>query len=345
MGNVVDKSGNPISFSELNNDQRRQLVDVQQLFEAQRDARQTWSQSYAGSMRWVRKKGREYLHKKRGKRERSLGPRSPATEAIHAAFVDGRQHARERIAALAARLERVAPVNRALGLGRIPAVAAKIFRMLDDEKLLGSHVLVVGTNAMFAYEARAGVLCASELLATGDADLLWDPRHGVALLSSEVRREGVIGLLQKTDRSFQQRGPGDFRAVNRDGYYVDLIRPEDHSVMQPRARRSIGDRGDDLHASPILGLQWLVNAPRFEAMALGSDGYPARLVTPDPRAFALHKLWLSSLPARNPLKRPRDEAQATAVARMCRQYLGLEFADDELQALPARLRVLITQLP
>jgi ribosomal protein S12 methylthiotransferase accessory factor YcaO len=37
---------------------------------------------------------------------------------------------------------------------------------------------------------------------------------------------------------------------------------------------------------------------------------------PDPRAFALHKAWLSSLPTREALKKPRDLNQAQAVASL-----------------------------
>jgi hypothetical protein len=36
------------------------------------------------------------------------------------------------------------------------------------------------------------------------------------------------------------------------------------------------------------------------------DGSPARIVAPDPRWFALHKLWMSAQAKRNPLKRPKD---------------------------------------
>lgn len=43
------------------------------------------------------------------------------------------------------------------------------------------------------------------------------------------------------------------------------------------------------------------------------DGSPARIVAPDPRWFALHKLWMSAQAKRNPLKRPKDEAQGYAL--------------------------------
>jgi len=344
MREIMAESGNLIVFNEMSAEQRRQLVDLRQVFETYESARATQQHSYSGSMRWVTRKGHDYLHWKRGKSERSLGRRSPETEAKHAAFVTGRAEVAERITGLSKRLDEMAPVNRALMLGRVPTIAARIIRRLGDESLLGSHLLIVGTNALFAYESRAGVLLAGELLATGDADLLWDARQGIALVSSGVRREGIIGLLQKVDRSFQLRSTADFRAINGDGYFVDLIRPEDASVMRPGTRATVGEREDDLHASPIFGLHWLLNAPRFDAIAIGADGYPVPLVCPDPRAFALHKLWLSELPRRDPVKKPRDKAQALTVAQLCQRYFTLDFDSDDLQALPKRLLALAKRL-
>jgi hypothetical protein len=43
------------------------------------------------------------------------------------------------------------------------------------------------------------------------------------------------------------------------------------------------------------------------------DGSPARIVAPDPRWFALHKLWMADQPKRNPLKRPKDYQQGIAL--------------------------------
>jgi hypothetical protein len=327
----------------MSDEQRRQLVDCRQVFDEYRAARARWDQSFTGSMRWVTRKGTEYLHHKRRKRERSLGRRSPETEARYRAFVSGRAELEERLAQLSARLDRMAPVNRALQLGRVPTIAARVLRKLDDEGLLGSHLLVVGTNALFAYEAAAGVLLGAGLLATGDADLLRDARQGIDLVTPEVRRDGVLGLLQKVDRTFAPRSAGDYRAINADGYYVDLIRPQDDRVLRG-TRPTLGDRADDLRPSPIAGLEWLVNAPRFEATAMGADGYPVRLVTPDPRAFALHKRWLAAQPRRDPLKRSRDHAQALAAAEIAQRYLALAFDAPDLAALPRPLRDLAADL-
>ncbi|MFT5431751.1 MAG: hypothetical protein ACI9OJ_002449 [Myxococcota bacterium] len=324
-------------FNELRAEQRRQLVDARQVFSAWQLADGTFRRRFAGSMRWLNRKGRDYLHRKVGNRERSLGLRSPETEAQHDSFRAGRDTARTELKRLTARLDEMAPVNRALGLGRIPRLPARILRRLNTADLLGSHILLVGTNALFSYESRAGVLLEAGLLATGDADRLWDARQRMALLLPDVRRQGILGLLQKTDRSFKTRSPRDYRAYNADGYWVDLIRPEDRNFFRT-SRTTVGENDADLHGAPIGGLRWLVNVPRFEEIAIAEDGYPVRLVSPDPRAFALHKLWLSAKDDRDPAKRPRDVQQADMVAQLCTRYLGLSFDAEDLRALPETVR-------
>lgn len=331
-------------FSELDQQQRQQLIDSRQLFVAYREGRRTYERRFCGSMRWLTRRGKDYLHRKRGGSERSVGPRSPETEQQYRSFVEGRAALRERLKAMSQRMDEMAPVNRALNLGRIPKLTARILRRLDDARLLGQHLIMIGTNALFCYESAAGVFLEAGLLATADADLLWDARQRVALLLPEVRRSGIIEILTRVDRSFELAGPKAFRAVNAKGFYVDLIRPEDKNFFDPQARRSLGECADDLEAAPIYGLKWLVNAPKFEVVAIGADGYPLRVVSPDPRAFALHKLWLSKRPDRDPVKRQRDEQQGLAVARLCVRYFNLAFDSEALRALPESLRKLARRL-
>lgn len=324
----------------LSAEQRRQLIDVQQVFDSYRARRELLDNRYAGSMRWVEQGGREYLLRKRSRAETSLGPRSPETEGIHRQFLDGRTRVADEARALEARLEEMAPVNVALGLGRVPKLAARLMRRLHEAGLLGRHIHVVGTNALYAYEVRAGVRLQSGLLATGDADLLLDARRRLRLALEDVRQEGVLGIIRKVDRSFAPRAPGDFRAVNRDGYLVDLIRPQTRRVMSSSERDRIGESADDLRGSPIHGLNWLVNAPKFAAVAIDEAGFPVPIDTVDPRAFALHKAWVSELPDRDPVKKVRDRSQAVAVATLAARHLGLSFDGSVLSALPQELRAL-----
>jgi hypothetical protein len=103
-----------------------------------------------------------------GKIEKALGPRSAETEATWAAFSDGKAAAEVRAAGLRLTLEGMARVNRAMGLGRVPRLVGRLLRRLDDAGVLGEQICVVGTNALFAYEAHAGLRFDAGLLATSD---------------------------------------------------------------------------------------------------------------------------------------------------------------------------------
>jgi hypothetical protein len=326
-------------FSDLPVDRRRQLIDTQQVYAAWREADADKRRRFAGGMRWARRGGREYLLRKVGKRETSLGPRSPDTEEAYRAFTDGRTTNRERLRRLTARLDEMAPVNRAMALGRFPAVAARIARRCDQAGLLGRQLFVVGTNALFAYEAMAGVRIESGLIATGDIDLLYDARQRLSLaLRDDLRGGGLLGLLRQVDKSFELPGPRAYRATNQDGYLVDLIRPEARNVFARRDRAALTDLPEDMEGAAIFGLDWLINAPKVDAVVLDERGYPARIVAVDPRVFAIHKAWLAERPDRDPVKAGRDREQARAAARIATRYLRLSFDAPDLSAVPAAMR-------
>lgn len=91
-------------------------------------------------MMWKHINGREYLYRKMQAVAQSLGPRSEATEKAHAAFHAGRERIRARLGTLTARLNEMAPVNKALGLGRVPLVNARVLRQLDAAGLMGKVI-------------------------------------------------------------------------------------------------------------------------------------------------------------------------------------------------------------
>ncbi len=124
----------------------------------------------------------------------------------------------------------------------------------------------------------------------------------------------MIGLLRSVDTSFEPMGRQSFRAVNRDGFMVDLIQLLPKNRMAGSARSRIGTSPEDLSAAEIEGLAWLVNCPKVSAVTIDTRGYPVGLVVPDPPVFALHKAWLAARDDRDPLKRGRDAGQARLVA-------------------------------
>ncbi len=143
----------------------------------------------------------------------------------------------------------------------------------------------------------------------------------------------MIDLLKKSDSSFRRVGRQPFRAVNRDEYMVDLFKPRPMSVLATEPTR-LGDVSD-LEAAEIGNLEWLVSSPKFSQVVIGNNGYPAAMVCPDPRAFAVHKIWMSRRTDRDPLKKQRDRDQALTVAWIVNRHLPqYEFSSSELKMFP-----------
>lgn len=60
------------------------------------------------------------------------------------------RRAAERLKSLQGVVIGQAAINRAVKLGRVPLVGARIIRAIDDAGLLGNGIRVVGTNAIYA---------------------------------------------------------------------------------------------------------------------------------------------------------------------------------------------------
>lgn len=326
-----------MQFLALSNEQRRQLIDAQQAFkvwrEADREFRHGYPPLYKGyraKMHWKRIKGKEYLYRA----QKELGPRSAKTEQIKEDYTEQRTRLRSRLTRLESRLEEMRAVNRAMKLARVPKIAARVLRRLDRDGLLGKHVFVAGTHALYAYEARSGIIFSGELMATTDIDFLWDARQRFTFVMRDVSEVGILGLLRQVDPTFKRTAT--FRAANDDPYLVELIRPlRPNEALRPALKAS--EVEGDLEPAAIEGLEWLLNAPKFEEVVIDEEGRPLMLDCIDPRAFALHKLWLSRQPMREGVKRRRDAMQAHAVAAVAIQHLGLKFDRRELTALPKEL--------
>jgi len=327
---------NFIAPSEMNDTQRRVFIDAVQLFQTYMQVFRE-SRSYRGGMHWKKAKGKQYLFRSTDRYGygKSLGPRSEKTETILEQFRQAKQENSKRLSSIKDRLKEQARFCRAASIQRVPSVAAGVLRVLDQHKLLGKSITIIGTNAIYAYEAAAGVFVDSPIMATQDIDMLWDvkARLNLAAMNQDRPTGGMIDLLKKSDRSFRRVGRKPFRAVNKDGYMVDLVKPRPKSVIAAEPTR-LGDESD-LEAAEIGNLEWLVSSPKFSQVVIGNNGYPAAMVCPDPRAFAVHKIWMSRQPDRDPLKKQRDRGQALTVAWIVSRYLPqFKFSSSELKMFP-----------
>lgn len=325
-------------FLELNSDQRRELVNTRQRYQAWREA-SVREREMRGSMVWSTTKGHTYLtrvsYDRQGRRRQSsLGPKSTETERIKAEWEANRADAAKRLGMLTETLARQSAVNRVLELGRVPLLGAKIIRALDQHGLLGNGVRVLGTNAIYAYEAAAGVRIDPGVTTTEDIDLLLDSRRRLSFVATtDLDQASLLAILRRIDKSFGRSGQ-EFRAMNDEGYLVDLIRPMRDPPWNDDHQR-IGVDPDDLSAVEIHGLAWHESAPPFEATAIDEKGAPLRIVASDPRVFVAHKFWMSTRADRDPLKQRRDGIQAAVVAELITTHLPhLTFDRDNLRMLP-----------
>ncbi|HYJ29820.1 MAG TPA: GSU2403 family nucleotidyltransferase fold protein [Allosphingosinicella sp.] len=253
--------------------------------------------------------GRDYLYEitDRSGNGRSMGPWSDALATQFAAYRATKTQAKARRETGAAALEEACRLYRALRLPLVASEAAVILREADRRNLLGTDLLLVGTNAMPAYALEAaGFLDApSETL---DLDLAW------ASEGSTPREDTVWPLLKAVDPTFTVNTERPFQARNAAAYEVELL-------IAPSRTPSLA-RTDQPRPVALLEQEWLLKGRAVDHVVVGRDGTPARIVAPDPRWFALQKLWLSEQSKRNPLKRTKDARQ------------GLELLDAVHLAMP-----------
>lgn len=301
----------------------RQYIDAVAVFEAYEEAKKEAAQ-FRGGMYWH--KGQTsapevtYLVRtsSRGS-ETGLGVRSPETIAMYGTFHANKNLAEQRLAGLKNALDVHRRMNRALRVGRIAPIIVDILNQLEATKL-SEHFRVVGTHALYAYEATAGVFFNDAAVATRDIDLLWNVRNHLAFATALTRVDSsMLGALKKVDPTFRIRNSQKYTAVNKDGFEVDIIRrPKQDKDPHPV---KLSEADDDFWVAQAPRAHLLQDSPSFSAVIVATDGTMARMNTLNPASFIQFREWLSTLPERDALKRRRDSLQARAVEYVVKEYL------------------------
>lgn len=270
--------------------------------------------------------GRDYLCAiRRGTNHAtSLGPRDARTEEIHA-------RAAEDEARAGASWDRLLLQGRLYKACRLPLIegfAGDLLRELDADGFLGDHLRVVGSNALVAYELEAGHLVDPGLRATEDFDLTWVGQR----LDTGLVHAPLLSAFKRADATWTVNTEREFQVRNRRGEVVDVLVAPSLVASYPRS--------EAIRACTLVGQEDLLGGRPVVQTVVDLHGKPARLVAPDPRLFALHKLRLAHDPERNPLKRAKDRKQGEAVLALLGQHLPHYPWDDAfVGALPDHLRI------
>ena len=304
---------------ELDADAARQYIDARAAFLELERTRKNALQ-VRGGMVWKTVDAKEYLIRTSPTGgQKGLGRRSPETEAMYQSFTEKKQSVEERLEGIKTAVAKHERLNRALRVGRMPNIAVAILGRLANAGL-DAYFRVVGTHALYAYEAAAGVRFASEITATRDIDLLWDTRKRVTFAQKLAQDSpSMLAALQKVDKSFEIIEDQKFTAINKDGFEVDILR-RIATEADPHPIR-LSDAEDDFWVVQAKRADELMNAPEFSEIVVAENGTMARLTTIHPATFASFKRWMSQEPDRDPLKRRRDAMQAEAVEWVLQERL------------------------
>ena len=315
---------------EIGDESLRLLANLEQHYASWADAARVL---LPGRLAWKTVDGRDYLYRLlNGKGHgRSLGPRSEETEALHNAA----QAARLTVDTLWPTLRQEGAIYRTLRLPRISSAAADLLREFDLQGLLGESLMVVGTNAMAVYEieARTRFATAAGVDSTQDFDLTWVATQArqTTLSTIGTAPRTLLEVMKRVDSTYTVNTERAFQVRNANGYEVELLMPKSLEGTLPRA--------ETLAPIGLPEQDWLLPGKRVEHVVCGLDGLPTRLVAPDPRRFALQKLWLSHKPGRNPLKRPKDLKQGQLLLKAVEERMPDYPLDDEFRAtLPKELK-------
>ena len=146
----------------------------------------------------------------------------------------------------------------------------------------------IGTNAMAAYALEAAGTFRDVPDETENFDLAW-------IADEAASGTRLWDMLKAVDPTFAITTEREFQARNSKAYEVELL------VAPSRAGTlAAADRPRPI---PLPEQEWLLPGRRVDQVVPCRDGSPARIVAPDPRWFALHKLWLGAQAKRDPLKR------------------------------------------
>lgn len=320
----------------FNTEQRRQLQNLLQFYETWKEVSRSLAQ-LPGGMYWRVINSKEYLYKyvtNSGiKQSTSIGPKTPKTEAIAEDFQQAKKDLQERLEAIEGRIKTLAPIMRVLNLPAIDETAGKILRALDQVDYLGKNILVIGTYAMTAYEMTAETRFAEGFDATEDLDctIVIDPANPTDF--DFPRR--LLLTLKQVDKSFLVSRSSSKTVVNKGGYRVDLLISKD---LAPAMQQAMPWKPEELE-----GQEWLVLGTPVEQVLVDFNGWPVLVTAPDPRYFALHKLWLSKRPKRTREgKAPKDAGQGKMLLKAIQEFMphypvGAEF----IHSLPNELRQIL----
>ncbi len=280
---------------------------------------------FAGGMRWLPVKGREYLGRYRRdpvtgeQTTTSLGPRSEQTEAIYDRFMADRSLLDEQMTGLRPQMAEQARLAKALRLNRAPEDVGAVIRAIGMSDL-SEHLTLSGDAAVFAYENEMATLLPRELLPDGDIDLLLS-----GLDASEAVDE-LTGILKRSRVAL--RG-----STREDGSGVE-IRTEDglriRIVALAAVERMAGFYADEDYGGGEAA-QWAIEQSPVESLIIDRQGRSASIRALDPRSWCILRCMSMDLQEMSAIRRENSAELVTVMIRTTQERWPSPFDGNHVQ--------------
>ncbi|MDQ7068640.1 MAG: GSU2403 family nucleotidyltransferase fold protein [Sulfurimonas sp.] len=275
-----------------------------------------FNKSFRYRMGWNKVKDKEYLFKEclDTKKRESLGRKSDETIEIYEIFNKQKKELKESIKQSVTLMTKNEKLNKFSKISRVPNILVNLFRKIN-ELGLDEKVIIIGTNALYVYEAYSAVFIEEQHLATYDIDVFNKRDKKISFaLKEKMPQKTLKSILLDVDKSFQKSKDAPYRFENKDGVVVEIITPLSKKDLN-------NDTFSGVLNLEIDGTKWLSSSKLLKQMLIGNNGRCAYVTTINPLEYAVYKKWLGEHERKDYMKKQRDIKQSHLVTKLIQEHI------------------------
>lgn len=315
-------------FLSYTDEQRKHYINTELVYNNYIEKLKLFNKSFRYRMSWNKIRAKEYLFKEcyDTKKRDYLGVRDDKTEDIIVAFKKQKLEKKEQLKKIKLKLDKLEKLSKFYGLARTPNILVEFFRKVNELDL-DDKLIVIGTNALYAYEVYASVFMEDENLATYDIDIFnkRDKKLSVAL-RTKLPQKTIKSLLLDIDKSFLKSKEAPYRFINDDNIVVEIITPVSKNNLN-------SDTFSGVLNLEISGTKWLESSKLEKKMIIGTNGKCAYISTIRPLEYAIYKYWLGKHERKDMMKQQRDIKQSFLVTKLINDYIPIIDIENDLQEI------------
>lgn len=291
-----------------------QIIEAQQVFAEYQRAEEA-VRAFGFDFVWKARTDGEHLHKVAvdGEVLKDFGLRNAKLESIVRSYAEKKAAALRAHDHWAQERRRMQKRNVAHQVGRLLVMPVKVLDVLWRRGIM-DYYTVIGTYAMYAYEAAAGVVFDEPTMATNDVDLFYTANKQMKFAQVVSGHRSMVEVLREADPTFDRNEEQRESAMNSQGFSIDFLRREEEEKFTEAF--SISGTEGDIYPVQAKRSSKFLGSPSFDQVVIAVDGSMTMIRTIDPRTFMEFKEWMSNQKDREPLKRNRDKLQSSAVKQL-----------------------------